>query len=38
MKKTKSKPINTQLCILVDFKQIILAVGHGFPDLIKYIK
>lgn len=38
VKRNNPNPKNTQLCILVDFKQIIWAGGHGFPVLIKYIK
>lgn len=38
VERNNPKPKNTQLSILVDFKQIIWAAGHGFPDLIKYNK
>lgn len=38
VKRNDPKPKNTQLCIFVDFKQIVWAAGHGFPDLMKYIE
>lgn len=38
VERNNPKPKNTHLFIFVDFKQIIWAAGHGFPDLIKYIE